>query len=190
MTRLPGVVFVVDAKKEEIAVREANRLEIPVIAIADTNADPDLLTIPIAGNDDAIRSVSLITGAIADAIETSRREAPEVKEVEEEEEVYTYSSDAGDVEEAAPQRSKRRGRPRRRPRPEVIKKRLQESAVGAEGAELAEPAGAEEPADEGPEISAEAEGADGAPEPEKRTEEVAESPADEEEAERGSSGSE
>ncbi|NIP59171.1 MAG: 30S ribosomal protein S2, partial [Gemmatimonadetes bacterium] len=60
MGRLPGAVFVVDAKREIIAVREANRLEIPVIAIADTNADPDLIDFPIPGNDDAIRSVSLI----------------------------------------------------------------------------------------------------------------------------------
>jgi small subunit ribosomal protein S2 len=159
MTKLPGVVFVVDAKKEEIAVKEANRLNIPVVAIADTNADPDLLTIPIAGNDDAIRSVSLITGAIADAIESSRREVPEATESGEEGEVYTYSSDAGDVEEATPQRAKPRGRPRRRPRPEVIKKRLQAAAVGAGGAELAE-SSEEEPegeiTDDEPDLEAQA----------------------------------
>jgi small subunit ribosomal protein S2 len=61
MARIPGAIFVVDAKKERIAVNEANKLGIPVIAIADTNADPDLLTVPIAGNDDAIRSVSVIS---------------------------------------------------------------------------------------------------------------------------------
>lgn len=124
MTRVPGLVYVVDAKKEEIAVREANRLNIPVVAIADTNADPDLLTVPIAGNDDAIRSVSLITRAIADAVETARREAPEIPEAEEEEEAYTYSTDVAEPDEAAPRRKKRRPRPRRRPRPEVIAKRL------------------------------------------------------------------
>ena len=68
MTRLPGLMFVVDSKKERIAVDEANKLGIPVIAIVDTNADPDLITVPIAGNDDAIRSVELITRAIADAV--------------------------------------------------------------------------------------------------------------------------
>src|SRR5690606_10487183 len=67
MARIPGAIFVVDAKKERIAVNEANKLGIPVIAIADTNADPDLLTVPIAGNDDAIRSVGLIASAIGDA---------------------------------------------------------------------------------------------------------------------------
>ena len=69
-------MFVVDAKKERIAVAEANKLGIPIIAIVDTNADPDLITVPIAGNDDAIRSVELITKAIADAIAEARREAP------------------------------------------------------------------------------------------------------------------
>src|SRR5690606_36748000 len=57
MARLPGALYVVDAKKEHIAVKEANKLGIPVIAIADTNADPDLIDYPIPGNDDAIRSV-------------------------------------------------------------------------------------------------------------------------------------
>ena len=67
---------------------------IPIVAIVDTNADPDLITVPIAGNDDAIRSVELITKAIADAIIEARREAP-VREEVEEGESYTYSSDRG-----------------------------------------------------------------------------------------------
>jgi small subunit ribosomal protein S2 len=76
MSKLPGLVFVVDAKKEEIAVREANRLGIPVVAIADTNADPDMITIPIAGNDDAIRSVALITRVMSDSLERAARGRP------------------------------------------------------------------------------------------------------------------
>src|SRR3984893_3808463 len=75
MGRLPGLIFVVDAKKEKIAVDEANKLGIAMIAICDTNSAPDLITVPIAGNDDAIRSVELITQAIADAIIEARREA-------------------------------------------------------------------------------------------------------------------
>ena len=67
MGALPGAVFVVDAKKEHIAVSEARKLEIPVIAIADTNCDPDLIDFPIPGNDDAIRAIKLFTGKIADA---------------------------------------------------------------------------------------------------------------------------
>ena len=89
-------MFVVDSKKERIAVSEANKLGIPIIAIVDTNADPDLITVPIAGNDDAIRSVELITKAIADAIVEARREAPVRDEAEEgTKAAYTYSSDRG-----------------------------------------------------------------------------------------------
>ncbi len=76
MGRLPGALFVVDAKKEKIAVQEANRLGIPVVAIVDTNADPDMITVPIPGNDDAIRSVSLITAALCDAIREARSQMP------------------------------------------------------------------------------------------------------------------
>src|SRR5256885_8393944 len=68
MSRLPGALFVVDSKKERIAVAEANKLGIPVVAIVDTNADPELITVPIPGNDDAIRAVSLITAAVSDVI--------------------------------------------------------------------------------------------------------------------------
>jgi hypothetical protein len=67
MRRLPGAVFVVDPHREAIAVREARRLEIPIIAITDTNCDPDLVDWIIPGNDDAIRSVRLICGLVADA---------------------------------------------------------------------------------------------------------------------------
>jgi len=67
MTSLPGAIFVVDPKREHLAIQEARRLQIPVIAITDTNCDPDLVDFIIPGNDDAIRSVRLITAAIADA---------------------------------------------------------------------------------------------------------------------------
>ncbi|HEX2029387.1 MAG TPA: 30S ribosomal protein S2, partial [Nitriliruptorales bacterium] len=67
MTKLPDAVWVVDTVKEEIGVREANRLRIPVIAILDTNCDPDLVQYPVPGNDDAIRSVALLTRIFADA---------------------------------------------------------------------------------------------------------------------------
>jgi small subunit ribosomal protein S2 len=68
MTRLPGALFVIDAEKEDIAVQEANRLGIPIVAIVDTNADPDLIQYPIPGNDDAIRSIKLLTGIVVDSI--------------------------------------------------------------------------------------------------------------------------
>jgi small subunit ribosomal protein S2 len=67
MPRLPGALFVVDPAKEHIAVNEANRLKIPVVAVADTNADPNLIEYVIPGNDDAIRSIKLFCSKIADA---------------------------------------------------------------------------------------------------------------------------
>ena len=122
MTRPPGCLFVVDSIREYIAVAEANKLGIPVVAIADTNADPDLLTVAIAGNDDAIRSVSLIAGELADTIEVTAREVPaELRAAaasEEEEEVFTYSSDGAVA--VAERGATRKTRKRRRPRPEVI----------------------------------------------------------------------
>ncbi|MCL1830789.1 MAG: 30S ribosomal protein S2 [Oscillospiraceae bacterium] len=68
MDRLPGVIYVVDSKKEQIAVAEARKLHIPVVAIVDTNCDPDLIDYIIPGNDDAIRAVKLISAAMADAV--------------------------------------------------------------------------------------------------------------------------
>ncbi len=67
MNRTPGAIFVIDVKREHIAVEEARRLGIPVVAIVDTNCDPDLVDYVIPGNDDAIRSVRLVTAKIADA---------------------------------------------------------------------------------------------------------------------------
>ncbi len=74
MDKLPGAVFVVDPKRERIAVNEANKLEIPVIAIVDTNCDPEGIDYVIPGNDDAIRSIKLITSKIADAVVEGRAE--------------------------------------------------------------------------------------------------------------------
>jgi small subunit ribosomal protein S2 len=74
MNRLPGLVFVVDAKKEKIAVAEAAKLNIPIIAIVDTNSDPDPIDFPIAGNDDAIKSIRIITRQVSNSVtEASNR---------------------------------------------------------------------------------------------------------------------
>lgn len=67
MRTVPGCVFVLDTRVEHIAVLEAHRLSIPIVAIVDTNCEPDKITYPIPGNDDAIRSIKLITTQIADA---------------------------------------------------------------------------------------------------------------------------
>nr|ASQ40344.1 ribosomal protein S2 [Cyanoptyche gloeocystis] len=74
MSRLPDVVFIVDQKREYNAVLECIKLNIPIIALLDTNADPDLVDIPIPGNDDAITSIKLIVSKIADAILTTKQE--------------------------------------------------------------------------------------------------------------------
>jgi small subunit ribosomal protein S2 len=147
MTRLPGLLFIVDSKKERIAVNEANKLGIPIIAIADTNADPDLITVPIAGNDDAIRSVELITKALADAIVEARQSAPMREEVEEGEGQTTYSSDRGSEPAEEGDRRRRRRPRRRRAKPEAIAARLKTPGEGGEGAEGAE--GGAEGAEEG-----------------------------------------
>ena len=123
MGRLPGAIFVVDAKKETIAINEANKLGIPVIAIADTNADPDVIDYPIPGNDDAIRAVSVITAAISDAIELARREMPaDARRRGDEGEAATYSTEGGLTQEAPSEDRTKRRRPRRkrRPRADVI----------------------------------------------------------------------
>ena len=68
MKRLPGALFVVDPRKEHIAVSEARKLGIPIVGIVDTNCDPDEIDYVIPGNDDAIRAVKLIAGKMADAV--------------------------------------------------------------------------------------------------------------------------
>jgi len=134
MTRLPGAVFVVDAKKEKIAIAEANKLGIPVIAIVDTNADPDLITVPIPGNDDAIRSVGVITGSLVEVISETRKQVP-VKEANAEEDMATYS--AGEDSEGESDERSRRRRPRRkrRAKPEAIAARLKDGEGGEGSAE-------------------------------------------------------
>ena len=73
MTRLPGALFVVDTNRENISVLEANRLGIPVVAVVDTNCDPDVIDYPIPGNDDAIRAIRLVTSKMADACVEGRQ---------------------------------------------------------------------------------------------------------------------
>ena len=68
MTKLPDAVFIVDPGKEDIAVKESQRVDVPIVAIVDTDCDPNLIDHPIPGNDDAIRSIKLISGKISDAV--------------------------------------------------------------------------------------------------------------------------
>ncbi|HWP98954.1 MAG TPA: 30S ribosomal protein S2 [Vicinamibacterales bacterium] len=104
MTRLPDAVFVVDTKKEKIAVDEARKLRIPVIGIVDTNCDPEEVDYPIPGNDDALRAIRLFASRIADAVLAGRamREAAQAQ------------AEAEEAEE----RARRQSRAARQPRPE------------------------------------------------------------------------
>jgi small subunit ribosomal protein S2 len=109
MNQLPGLVYVVDSKKEKIAVAEAAKLKIPIIAIIDTNADPDLIDFPIAANDDAIKSIRVITRELADSIQTARHGASEEEMAGEEigmteaaPEIETTASNDTATEDASP----------------------------------------------------------------------------------------
>ncbi|HHT78098.1 MAG TPA: 30S ribosomal protein S2 [Clostridiaceae bacterium] len=102
MTSLPAVMFIVDTKKEHLAVAEARRLGIPVVAIVDTNCDPEEVDYIIPGNDDAIRAVKLIAGKMADAVLEAKQgeqmDAP--KEAKEAEEVAVVVEEISEVAEA------------------------------------------------------------------------------------------
>ncbi|MFD2171327.1 30S ribosomal protein S2 [Tumebacillus lipolyticus] len=80
MKGLPGALFIIDPRKERIAVAEARKLGIPIVAIVDTNCDPDEIDYVIPGNDDAIRAVKLLTGKIADAILEGRQGEDNINE--------------------------------------------------------------------------------------------------------------
>ena len=83
MKRLPGAIFIVDTKKEHIALKEARNMRIPVFAIVDTNSDPTLVDYPIPANDDAAKSISLIISKVADTIVASRQKIQEEKALKE-----------------------------------------------------------------------------------------------------------
>jgi len=84
MPVIPQGIFIVDTKKEEIAVAEANRLGIPVFGLIDTNSDPDLIQYPIPGNDDAVKSIKFITGLMVDSVIEGRKEFLAGKKVQQE----------------------------------------------------------------------------------------------------------
>lgn len=93
MNRVPGLIFIVDTKKEHLAVMEAQRLSIPSIGVVDTNADPEEVTYPIPGNDDAIRAIRLYTRYISDAILEARASAP-IQPAQEQQKTYHVSPSA------------------------------------------------------------------------------------------------
>jgi len=102
MPGLPSLVFIVDTKKEKIAVAEANRLGIPIVGVVDTNCDPTVIDLPIPGNDDALRAIKLFTGMVADAVLEARSMAREGAD----QETVSFGGDAAEAEEGvAPARA-------------------------------------------------------------------------------------
>jgi len=102
MKRQPDAVFVIDLKKEQLGVREAQRLGIPVIGLVDTNADPDEATYVIPGNDDAMRSCNLVTRVVADAIVAGQSKVSEAEMTRTEPSSAETASIAASTDEAAP----------------------------------------------------------------------------------------
>ena len=101
MKELPGVLFVIDTHKEQLAVAEARRMGIPIIAVVDTNCNPEGIDFPIPGNDDAIRAISLFTSIIANAVIESDNEAglKILENLNDEEEVTTDAAVKNEDEE-------------------------------------------------------------------------------------------
>ncbi|MFP4472462.1 MAG: 30S ribosomal protein S2 [Candidatus Omnitrophota bacterium] len=81
MEKLPDAVFIIDTRREEIAVKEADRLGIPIVALIDTNCDPDLITYPVPGNDDALKSIRFIASTISDSIIEGRKQFDETEAI-------------------------------------------------------------------------------------------------------------
>ena len=137
LTRLPGAIFVIDPRKETIAVHEANRLGIPVLGLVDTNCDPEGIDYVIPGNDDAIRSIKLFTSKIADAaIEgAARYRASGAAERDAQEERSRREGGRGDGE--------RRRAPRREGRGPVVEIKAGSTVEPAEGAAAAAAEGGE-----------------------------------------------
>jgi small subunit ribosomal protein S2 len=100
MDQVPAVVFIVDTNKEKIAVSEARKLGIPVVGLVDTNCDPDLISHPVPGNDDALRSIELLTGAIASAVREGAAKARDRRETAAKSGADSESETAGKPEPA------------------------------------------------------------------------------------------
>ncbi|HWM20934.1 MAG TPA: 30S ribosomal protein S2 [Ilumatobacteraceae bacterium] len=165
MKQRPDAIFVLDTKKEHIAVTEANKLGIPVVAVVDTNVDPDVIQFPIPGNDDAIRANSLLTRVIADAVEEGRYiaakrnpiPAPPQRSAEED---AAFEKAQADARNAAAQAQAERDARLRAPKPDPTHDE-DDTAAAAPAAEAAdaptetEPAAVDAAVDEPPETAPE-----------------------------------
>jgi small subunit ribosomal protein S2 len=150
MDALPDAVFVIDVGHEEIAVREAKKLGIPVVAIVDTNCSPDGIDYPIPGNDDAMRAIQLYAQGIAEAVVVGKASIPEVPTGDDEfvelDEEGRPKVEQAKGKKAPPKKRARVTKVRSKARPKVAAEAASTTESGEEqGAELAEPADAAEP---------------------------------------------
>jgi small subunit ribosomal protein S2 len=155
MKSLPDVMFVIDVEHEDIAIREAQKLGIPVVAVVDTNCSPDGVDYIVPGNDDAMRAIELYTSLVADAVLDGKASVPEVALGEDE---FVELDAEGNVKKAGDRKKKGAKKPARKPaiKKKVAKKPAAEQAapaVDAAPAEQAKPA--EEPAVEAAPAAAE-----------------------------------
>jgi small subunit ribosomal protein S2 len=147
MNRLPDALFVIDIGHEDIAIKEAKKLGIPVIAVVDTNYDPALVDYPIPGNDDAIRAVQLYARAAADAVLEGKAAAPQAATVREDE--FVELDAEGNPTKAPRGRAPARKAPARKPAADIEATAAKAEAVDAPVAEAAgESVAAETPAAE------------------------------------------
>jgi small subunit ribosomal protein S2 len=173
MTRLPDVLFVVDVDHEDIAVREARKLGIPVVAIVDTNCSPDGVDYVIPGNDDAMRAIELYAGMVADAVLDGKASLPEVALGEDE---FVELDAEGNVKKST-------GRKKKAGKKATVKKKISARKAPAPAADDAESKPADEPADVAEKTAAEPEAAEPeAAKPEAAKPEAAEPEAAEPEA--------
>jgi len=132
MSRLPGAIFVVDPKKEAIAVREGRRLNIPIVGVVDTNCDPDEVDYVIPGNDDAIRAIRLISSRIAEACIEGRRRLEEKRQAEADKQVEEEVEEAGVSADMKPGERKVISEGTQGPVVEVIKRSAVDAPLEAE----------------------------------------------------------
>jgi len=169
MKSLPDVMFVIDVEHEDIAIREAKKLGIPVVAVVDTNCSPEGVDYIVPGNDDAMRAIELYTSLIADAVLDGKASLPEVALGEDE---FVELDEEGNVKKAGDRRKKGAKKPSRKP---TVKKK-----VAAKKPEAEKPAEEAAPAEEKTaEAEAEKPAAEAAPAEEKAVEVEAEKPAEE-----------
>ncbi len=139
MTKVPDAIYVVDIMKERIAVSEANRLGIPVVAIVDTNCDPEQVQYPIPGNDDAVRSVRLLTAQLASAIAEGRELARKTAEEQLAQEAELEAQEEAARAHAQAQAAARAAAATALPQPEVAQTTPGSTAPGPSGQAQASP---------------------------------------------------